>query len=813
MIQNGSYIGSIYSLKTHNMKKIFTLIALLTVLSSGVYAQNTDSLRVRYDYFSQYLSPEKLYLHIDRNIFTPGETIWFKGYLENKSYQSVMPTSNYVYVELLRDTVISRVLLKKSEEGFVGQMVLPDDIAPSEYFLRAYTNWNKNLSAEYMFYSKIQVVGSEGISVKDATKKNPDLKIDFYPESGRYFAGTMTTIAFKTNYNNLKGIIKNSKGEKVADFYTEHDGMGRFMFLPAEGERYYAEISSDVKNDNKYSLPDPSAEGGMINIRYKDEEIIIHSFLLKGSASLILHNGSEIYYCEQVVTGSNVVRVAEKGLARGINHALLMSPEGKILAERLFFIYESDNVSIDLKFDKDQYKTRERVVVNTTLKDTAGQPVAGEFSVSVIDGNFKLFSQEESIDSYMLISSELKGKINNPGYYFNRLIPLKERRSAVDLLMMVQGWRYYDMENLYSHQPQVKYGKEFNQSVSGFVKSANNNKSEGLSLALFSSDIGYYYKGSFSGNDFYIDSLDFQDGTRFFIQPEGKSRRKEFIVNTDNDHTASLIEYDKLYQTTMVNSDQNSIKNEIPVIYSDHIRLRKLNEVVLTENAYYKPKHNPSPYGQPLERRSVKERSDLKKDDNEDVIDYIVENNPGFFKSGLSIDADQKIYSQKSATVVHKFEYTSIGKNEPILFIDGLKQESTSNLKGLFVRDIETLAVLRGNDGALYGSVWGVIMITTRRGDTEKQVDKSNGIKISPLGWQKPTRFYSPVYDTEELYTNPKPDYRTTLYWNPSIKTDRNGIATFEFYTSDYNNPFVIRIEGKTDDCRYITETKQIQFK
>ncbi|MDD3033564.1 MAG: MG2 domain-containing protein [Bacteroidales bacterium] len=786
------------------MKKIFTLIALLTILSSGVYAQNTDSLRVRYDYFSQYLSPEKLYLHIDRNIFTPGETIWFKGYLENKSYQSVMPTSNYVYVELLRDSVISRVLLKKSEDGFTGQMVLPDDIALGEYILRAYTNWNKNLPAEYMFYSKIRIVGSEGVSEKETTRKKPDLKIDFYPESGRYFAGTMTTMAFKTNYSNLKGVIKNSKDEKIADFCTEHNGMGRFMFLPAEGERYYAEISSDVKSDAKYTLPDPSIEGGMINIRYKDEEIIIHSFLLKETASLILHNGSEIYYCEPVGAGSNLVRVAEKGLARGINHAILMSPEGTILAERLFFIYESDNVGIDLNFDKDQYKTRERVVVSTTLKDTAGQPVAGEFSVSVIDGNFKLFSQEESIDSYMLISSELKGKINDPGFYFNRLIPLKERKSAADLLMMVQGWRYYDMENLYSHHPQVKYGKEFNQSISGYVKSANNNKSETLSLTLFSSDIGYYYKGSFSGNDFYIDSLDFQDGTRFFIQPEGKSRRKEFIVNTDNDHTASLIEYDKLYQTTMVNSDQNSIKNEIPVIYNDYIRLRKLNEVVLTESAYYKPKHNPSPYGQPLERRSVKERADLKKDDNEDVIDYIVENNPGFFKSGLSIDADQKIYSQKSATVVHKFEYTSIGKNEPILFIDGLKQESTSNLKGLSVRDIETLAVLRGNDGALYGSVWGVIMITTRRGDTEKQVDKSNGIKISPLGWQKPTRFYSPVYDTEELYTNPKPDYRTTLYWNPSIKTDRNGIATFEFYTSDYNNPFVIRIEGKTDDCRYI---------
>jgi len=407
----------------------------------------------------------------------------------------------------------------------------------------------------------------------------------------------------------------------------------------------------------------------------------------------------------------------------------------------------------------------------------------------------------------MLISSELKGKINNPGYYFNRRIPLKERESGVDLLMMVQGWRYYDMGDLYNRNAQVKYGKEFNQSVSGYVKSSNSRKSEGLSLTLFSPDIGYYYKGSFSGTNFYIDSLDFQDGTRFFIQPEGKSRGKEFVVNTDNDHTAPLIEYDKLYQTTMVSPDQNSTTKEIPVIYNDYIRSRKLNEVVLTESAYYKPKHNPSPYGQPLERRSVKERSELKKYDFKYLIDYIVENNPGFFIGRDSNGFGSVIYSQKSGAIIHKFQSTIITKKEPILYIDGLKQQSTSELKAFSVRDVETLAVLRGNDGALYGSLWGVIMITTRRGDTEKQIEKSNGIKISPLGWQRPTRFYSPVYDTEEMYNNPNPDYRTTLYWNSSIKTDKNGIATFEFFTTDYNNPFVIRIEGKTADDRYITKT------
>ncbi|MFA6336123.1 MAG: hypothetical protein WCX48_11360 [Bacteroidales bacterium] len=416
------------------MKKYQSLLfCLITCITA--FAQTTDSLKLHYNYFSQYLSPEKLYLHLDRTIFAPGETIWFKGYLENKSYQSVMPTSNFVYVELLGDTVVSRIMLKKGEEGFAGHMLLSEETVPGEYILRAYTNWNKNMPAEYMFYSKILIVDSRNPAEKEPVSKKSDLKIDFYPESGRYFAGMMATIAFKTNYKNLTGYIRNSKGDKVTDFCTEHDGMGTIMFFPIEGERYFDKVTSDENSDKTYPLPEPSSEGGMINIKSNQDAFIIQSYVSHGAASLILHDGSEIYYCEPVNhgpanQGSKMIRIEKKNLARGINHVLLISSEGQILAERLFFVYEKEDVKTDLKFNKDVYGKREKVTVSATLRDLNGKPVAGEFSVSVIDGNFRYFSQEEDIDSYMMISSELKGKVNDPGYYFNNSVSLNERQRA-----------------------------------------------------------------------------------------------------------------------------------------------------------------------------------------------------------------------------------------------------------------------------------------------------------------------------------------------------------------------------------------------
>lgn len=802
------------------MKKVLSILLFFSATCINAFSQNVDSLKLHYNYFSQYLSPEKLYLHIDRTIFAPGETIWFKGYIENKSYQSVMPTSNFVYVELLSDTVVSRVMIKREEDGFAGHMLLSDKITPGEYFLRAYTNWNKNMPAEYMFYSKIDIVDSKKTAENEPVSKKSDLKIDFYPESGRYFAGMLATIAFKTNYKNLAGYIRNSKGEKVIDFCTGHDGMGKVMFFPMVGEKYFAKVSSDEKIDKEYELPEPSTEGGMINIKSNQDDFIIQSYVSHGAASLVLHNGSEIYYCEPVNhgtanQGSNIIGIKVKNLSRGINHALLISSEGEVLAERLFFVYEKENVKTDIKFDKDIYGKREKVTVSATLNNLNGEPVAGEFSVSVIDGNFKDFSQKDHIESYMLISSELKGKINDPEYYFNNSLPLNERLRAVDLLMMVQGWRYYDIPYLYNHHPKVKYGKEFTQSISGSVRTLMGRKADGFSLIMFAPEIGLSYHNDFIGSDFYMDSLDFPDGTQFLIQANRKSLKKHLTAHIESDLFAPHFKYSQLYGTSLNGLNETNTLRNAPIAYKDSVKGMQLKEVVVTASAYYRPKHNPSPFGQSFERKNVKEREELERDDYKYILDYIVENYPGFFKFGGAI------YSIRSGSIRQTTEqtaegisqHTSISKNEPFLYVDGLKWQSTGDINSWSVRDIETLVVLRGNDGVLYKSVWGVILITTRRGGsvTEKQERKSDGVIIIPLGWQKPTRFYSPVYDTPQMYNTSNLDYRTTIYWSPSIKTDEKGFATFGFYTSDYKNPCIIRIEGKSSDNRYINKTTYLQ--
>ena len=69
------------------------------------------------------------------------------------------------------------------------------------------------------------------------------------------------------------------------------------------------------------------------------------------------------------------------------------------------------------------------------------------------------------------------------------------------------------------------------------------------------------------------------------------------------------------------------------------------------------------------------------------------------------------------------------------------------------------------------------------------------------LGYSECMEFYSPAYDTPERVNNPRPDNRTTLYWNPYVQTDTTGNGFVEFYTDDREDAELeITIEGITSN-------------
>jgi hypothetical protein len=153
-----------------------------------------------------------------------------------------------------------------------------------------------------------------------------------------------------------------------------------------------------------------------------------------------------------------------------------LDENGIPLAERLVFIDHQDQLSLSAVPDKSNYGSREPVRIDITAKDKGGKPVAANFSLSVFDKSQMPFDEDqETIQSNLLLSSELQGKIENPGYYFNPENP--DREAALDYLLLTQGWRKFTVkEALAGELPKPVYRIEKGLTITGQLSDPKTNK-------------------------------------------------------------------------------------------------------------------------------------------------------------------------------------------------------------------------------------------------------------------------------------------------------------------------------------------------
>ena len=133
----------------------------------------------------------------------------------------------------------------------------------------------------------------------------------------------------------------------------------------------------------------------------------------------------------------------------------------------MFFVYPRNQATISLTTSgnsSDIVSTvnettgkREKLTYKFKIKDPFNNPIAGNFSVSVTDSFLAPANLSgDNLVSYMHLSSELKGVVENPAFYFEKSssdsLDWDLKKRAMDLLMMVQGWRYYDLPAIFNNR-------------------------------------------------------------------------------------------------------------------------------------------------------------------------------------------------------------------------------------------------------------------------------------------------------------------------------------------------------------------------
>jgi hypothetical protein len=114
------------------------------------------------DAYSQTLEKfyEKIYVQTDKPYYYPGEAMWFKGYINYKEPAWRDSLSRVVYVELInpkKEITLTKTL--KIDSGlFNNDFILPDTLKAGTYYLRAYTNLNRNFGDSNFFVKPIPIL-------------------------------------------------------------------------------------------------------------------------------------------------------------------------------------------------------------------------------------------------------------------------------------------------------------------------------------------------------------------------------------------------------------------------------------------------------------------------------------------------------------------------------------------------------------------------------------------------------------------------------------------------------------------------------
>ena len=613
----------------------FVFLSLFVLTISGIHCSAQDITGIEpalysFECFSTLLSPEKVYLHTDKQVYCTGEYIWFNAYLTNNSCFSLLPESNYIYAELIhKDTVLSRVKIKRCVEGFPGRIPLQTDLPSGKYTLRAYTAWMQNFPEIYMFHKEITLINpldakSDSLTVQ-AFKNDSLFGIQFLPESGRYIPGDLAVFAFKAVTTDGRGIgvtgaVFNSRDSIITSFSDTYKGMGKLIFHPAPNERYYAVIRSKQGTELKQSLPALSETGAVIHVTKRGDKRFIRTVvtgsLLEKPLFIVLSNGSEVFLCNRIAQQEYEIAMKEAWLLNGINHATIVDEEGRVFAQRIFFVYPPDLIRADIFADKPEPDKREKITYTIRLLDTLETGVEGTFSLSVTDRYLTPHTASDHLLSYMLLSSELSGAVEDPAALFD--FSREDRSEAMDLVMMIHGWRYYDIPAIIKNTiPNSLPEKEYSQTISGKVSSFYNRVSKS-EIIIYSPAINLsYYEPMDRSGKFEIRNLDFPDSTQFVLSCTGKRGSTAYYLEIDLPFFPAVEAARFLSNTTALSGQHfKDILEETSTL---------LEEVVVTASQHFvNPEINPSPFNQSFETRQIRERKQLEKFDGMLLMDYLI---------------------------------------------------------------------------------------------------------------------------------------------------------------------------------------------
>lgn len=668
------------------------------------------------------------------------------------------------------------------------------------------SDWQRQQLTATVFDNKGGIIETQNFIIPSLYQ---EYDLQFFPESGNLLADIMQVIAFKAIGADglstfLSGKIVSGGGNILAEFTTEHNGMGKFILTPQKDSAYYAIATNKEGLQRKFPLPEVQSQGVILQVAQR-ENTCMYSFKNKtdyptDGLYLIAHTRGMLSTVQPLSGHSETGKLLLTETPEGISNLAIVNRQGQVFCERLIFVKKGNRPVPDITTDSIEYDRRSKVELdlNTYCK--------GYFALSVTDEKVvKWDEKDNNIISQLLLTSELRGHIETPGYYF--IDDNNETDAHLDLLMLTQGWRRYDISDILQERiPDMTEPLERGQALTGQLKPTLLRKNiKGVGVVGFSKKskkIKAVNAVVDSTGRYTFKGLDFPDGTSFTINAVNrKGKAKGIAIHPD----AEKYPQAELFIPHAYNKDKN-IKNERLKAYQDSYRQHDIwREVVLDDinitAKYITPTGSSAGWlmneaDYVITRQTIKEKYRDKS-----IADIIEECFVKRYPDIQRIDDD--------------FYY---GVHKLCIVINKIRPVEHYELRFYKASDICGIGFIRNGDRSFNSKITGVkgmLLIDIKGGQyAARNFRPSIGLAtIRPLGYQKPAEFYSPKYDVLDSLQTDKTDFRTTVYWNPKIQTDSTGHAKVSFYTTDMKHDMEYILEGITESGIPCRATGRIKVK
>ena len=613
-----------------------------------------------------------------------------------------------------------------------------------------------------------------------------DFDVKFFPEGGALLSIPHQNVAFKVQgadgfSKEVEGFLFNSKGDTLTNFRSEHNGMGIFTMNPVDNETYYVTVRTNDSITKRFDLPVIEPKGISIAMSHYKQEIRYEIQKTKATEwpqklFLLAHTRGKLAILQPINPKRTFGKMNDSLFTEGITHFMLIDEQGNALSERLIFVPDHKPNQWQITTDQPTYGKREKVSLQIAAKDNEGNPVEGTFSVSITDRkSIQPDSLADNILSNLLLTSDLKGYVEAPAYYF--LNQDARTLRSIDYLMMTHGWRRHKMENVL-RTPSLNFTNyiEKGQTISGRIMGffgANVKKGPICVLAPKYNIIATTEtdeKGQF------IVNTSFRDSTTFLVQ----ARTKKGFAGVDilmDPPQYPVATHKAPYFNGAATFMEDYLMNTRDQYYMEGgMRVYNLKEVTVT---------------------AKRERPSSKSIYTGGINTYTVEEDRLQGYGQTAFDAASRL---PSVTITNGSEIHIRNNSEPaIIVIDDIVYEDASDiLKDIQVSDMSSISLLRGADAVILGprASGGAVVITLKDPRNLPARPAQGIITYTPLGYSESVEFYHPTYDTPEKKNAQRSDFRSTVYWNPELRLDAEGKATIEYYTPDSTAPEDIIIEG-----------------